>query len=57
MQAARSWLLWFLTRVVGMKGVPDRESRTKKETKQKFRGEVIPGGKPTNWINAFQQRS
>ena len=34
MHAARLWLRWFLTRVIGMKGIPTRESETKKRTRK-----------------------
>ena len=36
MHAVRPWLRWFLTRVVGVKGVPARESETKKRTKEQW---------------------
>ena len=36
MHAARPWLRWFLTRVIGMKGIPIRESETKKRTKKQW---------------------
>jgi hypothetical protein len=36
MHAARPWLRWFLTRVVGVKDVPARESETKKRTKEEW---------------------
>src|SRR5262249_295877 len=35
MHAARPWLRWFLTRVIGMKGIPTRESETKKKRTRK----------------------
>jgi hypothetical protein len=35
-----------MKRVVGMKGVPDRESETKKRPREKFREEVIARGNP-----------
>src|SRR5262249_47933626 len=34
--AARPWLRWFLTRVVGMKGIPLRESATKQRSRQQW---------------------
>jgi hypothetical protein len=36
MHAARPWLRWFLTRVIGMKGIPTRESETKKRTRKQW---------------------
>jgi hypothetical protein len=36
MHAVRPWPRWFLTRVVGVKGVPARESETKKRTKEQW---------------------
>jgi hypothetical protein len=36
MQAARPWLRWFLTRVVGMKRVPARESETERMRKEQW---------------------
>ena len=36
MHAARLWLRWFLTRVIGMKGIPTRESETKKRTRKQW---------------------
>jgi hypothetical protein len=36
MHAARPWLRWFLTRVVGMKRVPARESETERMRKEQW---------------------
>jgi hypothetical protein len=36
MHAARPWLRWFLTRVIEMKGIPTRESETKKRTRKQW---------------------
>jgi hypothetical protein len=36
MHAARPWLRWFLARVVGVKGVPVRQSETKQRTREQW---------------------
>jgi hypothetical protein len=36
MHAARPWLRWFLTRVVGMNVIPPRESETERRRKEQW---------------------